>query len=235
MRTDGQTLHQISVAVGVTRERVRQVLKKIGGPTATEVRAAAAARRDADGAALAQRIREDLAAHPASTHDEIAARLGVERSQVRAQLPADVQALVMTPAKSSDRTWSEEEILQAVATAGTYAYPLAAGDYEKLLHTGEVRGPSAARIIQLYGNWSGACRRAGVEPTAPRRGGYQSRWTDADMLAFVCDYLQAPGGRGTFGGFDIWRREAGVEAPSAALLRARLGSWSDIKRKALEA
>ncbi len=184
---------------------------------------------------MEERICEDVVAHPASTPGEIAARLGVDKAEVHAHLPENLRPLVVTTGKSSERVWSEDEIMRAVAAAATYAYPLSAGDYEGLLHAGEVRGPSAARINQLYGNWSAACRRAGVEPTPPRRGSYQSKWTDADMLGFVRDYLRAPGCRGTFDGYDPWRRKGGLEAPSSALLRSRLGTWSDIKRKALEA
>lgn len=233
LRLEGKTLQQIAADVGVTRERVRQILVRIGGPTAAEVRAASAERRCATAAAMEQRVRADVAAHPASTLEQIAARLGVRRGEVQRHLPDDLRPLVVNPASSSERTWSEEEVLSAVAAAGTFAYPLGAGDYEDLLRAGEVRGPSAARIVQLYGNWSAACHRAGVEPTQPRRESYQSKWTDDDMLGFVRDYLRSPECRGTFGGYDPWRRRAGVEAPSSALLRGRLGSWSAIKRKAL--
>ena len=234
MRADGRTLREIAAAVGVTRERVRQVFLKIGGPTAGDARAAAAARQHAAAAFMEQRIRVDVDVHQGSTLDEIACRLGVDRSRVQAHLPADLRPLVIAPGKSTERMWSDEEVMSVVAAAGTYAYPLSDGDYEDLLRSSEVRGPSAARIIQLYGNWSAACRCAGVEPTPPRRPTYQSRWTDADILAFVRDYLRAQGSRGTFAGYDPWRRDAGAEAPSSALLRGRLGSWSDIKRKALE-
>lgn len=233
LRIEGKTLQEIAADVGVTRERVRQILVRIDGPTAGEVRAAAAVRRSDAAEELAQRVRDDVRAHPASTIHQIADRLGVSRHAVQQHLPDDVRPLVVNPASSSERTWSEEEVVRAVATAATFAYPLGAADYEDLRRAGEVRGPSAARIVQIYGNWSAACHRAGVEPTQPRRRTYQSKWTDDDMLGFVRDYLSSPGCRGTFGGYDSWRRQAGVEAPSSALLRGRLGSWSDIKRKAL--
>lgn len=233
LHAQGQTLQQIAAVVGLTRERVRQVLVRFGGPTAAEVRAAASAARATDAAALVDRIRKDVQAHPASTPVQIASRLGVARHEVTRHLPVDLRPLVLTRAGFSDRTWSDEGVMKAVASAATFSYPLSAGEYDNLLRSGEVRGPSAARIIQLYGNWSAACRRAGVEATPPRRGDYQSKWTDEDMLAFVRDYLSSPGCRGTFGAYDPWRRSVRADAPSAALLRARLGSWSDIKRKAL--
>jgi hypothetical protein len=235
LRTEGQTLQQIADAVGVSRERVRQVLVRIGGPTASEVRAAAEAQRLATAADLTARIRQDVAAHPGSTREEIASRLGVGKSEVHAHLPEDLRPQVVNPAASSERVWSERDIMAALTAAATYSYPLSAGDYEALLRAGEIRGPSVARVAQLYGNWSAACVRAGVEATSPKRRNYQSKWTDADMLGFVRDYLSSPGCRGTFHGYDPWRRKTGFDAPSSALLRSRLGSWSEIKRKALEA
>jgi DNA-binding CsgD family transcriptional regulator len=233
LRAEQKTLQEIADAVGVTRERVRQILKQIGGPTAEEVRASTAELRRRSTLEIEQRVRADLMTHPGSTAEDIARRLGMSRSQVQAHVPPDVRPLLVVHAKSSEQTWSEAEIMSALSGAATFAYPLSAGAYEQLLRSGEVRGPSAARIVQRYGNWSNACRRAGVEPTPPRRQHYQSRWTDADMLGFVRDYLTAPGSRGTFYGYDEWRRGSAVGAPSAALLRARLGSWTDMKRKAL--
>ena len=235
LRIEGDTLQHIAAAVGVTRERVRQVLLQISGPTAAEVRTARAAQTRADASRLRERIREDVVAHPGSTCEEIATRLDLHRADVRAHLAEDLRPLVVTPATTTERAWSSDEVAKALATAATFAYPLSAGDYERLLHAGEVRGPSAARIIQLYGNWAAACRQAGVEPTAPRREGYQSSWTDADILGFVRDYLRSPECKGTFDGYDPWRRRSGSGAPSSALLRNRLGTWRDIKRKALEA
>lgn len=234
LRGEGHTLEHIANEVGLTRERVRQVLLRVGGPTAADVRAAAEARGRAAAARLEQLIREDIVAHPASTIEDVAARLGQDKSEVQAHLPKDLRPRVVRLGRSSEGAWSADEVVQAVAAAATYAYPLSAGDYERLLHAGEFRGPSAARISQMYGNWSAACRQAGVEPPPPRRRSYQSRWTGADLLGFVRDYLRAPGCRGTFDGYDLWRREAGIEAPSAALLRNRLGTWSDMKRKALD-
>lgn len=233
LRAEQKTLQEIADCVGVTRERVRQILKRIGGPTAAEVRASVAERRRDEALAIGRRIRIDLEARPGSTAEEIAARLGLSRSQVQAHVPPDLRALLVVPATSSEETWSEPEIMTALSCAATFAYPLSAGAYEELLRSGEVSGPSAARIIQRYGNWSSACRLAGVEPTPPRRQHYQSKWTDDDLLGFVRDYLAAPGSSGTFYGYDDWRRGSTAGAPSAALLRTRLGSWGDIKRKAL--
>lgn len=232
LRLHGKTLQAIAVDVGITRERVRQILVKIGGPSTADVRAAAEERKRASAAEMERLVREDVQAHPASTIDQIAARLGVGRDVAQRHLPRDLKAMVVNPAGYSGRNWSEVDILSAIACAGTFAYPLSAGAYEELLRMGEIRGPSPARIIQLYGNWSTACHRAGVEP-APARRDYQTKWTDEDMLEFARSYLRSPGCPGTFGGYDPWRRHTGVEAPSSSLLRGRLGSWGEIKRKAL--
>lgn len=233
LRLEGRTLQEIAADVGVTRERVRQILVRIGGPTAAEVRAHLARQRREDREDLERRIRGDLDRHPGSTAEEVSQRLGVSRPLVLRSTPKDVRSLVVAPSGFAEQQWSDEQILDAIRTTATYAYPVSAADYERLLMSGEVTGPSVARITQRFANWGRACRSAGVEPRPPRRQHYQSRWTDEDMLAFVRDYLNDPDQPGTFAGYDPWRRQAGVEAPSSALLRTRMGSWSDIKRKAL--
>jgi predicted transcriptional regulator len=230
LRADGRTLQEIADVVGVTRERVRQVLLRIGGPTAAEVRTTAVARRRADADAVAQRIWHDIDAHPGSTVEEVATRLAITKSEVHRHMPEDVKVRVVRRQDWTEEVYSEADILEALVVASTYAYPLSAGDYERLLISGEVCGPSAA---QRFGNWGNACRSADVEPAAPRRGNYQSRWTDDDVLAFVRDYLQSPSSPGTFAGYDPWRRANDLNAPSSALLRCRLGAWSVIKRRAL--
>lgn len=233
MRGEGQTLQEIADAVGVTRERVRQILRRIGGPTAAEVREGAAQRHRDLQDDIAARVREDLSTHPGSTADEVAARLGCSKRDVQQHVPEDLRARIVNPAATVEQVWSDEDIMQALRTVGTYAFPVASADYDALLRTGEVQGPSVARICQRFGNWGNACRLAGVEPPPPRRDHYQSKWTDEDILAFVQDYLAAPGSSGTFSDYDPWRREHAPSAPSSALLRQRLGPWTQVKRKAL--
>jgi hypothetical protein len=62
---------------------------------------------------------------------------------------------------------------------------------------------------------------------------YESNWTDGEIIALVVHYLSTPGTTGTFGGWDEWRQEHAPHAPSGAMLRNRLGKWSEVKALAL--
>lgn len=105
--------------------------------------------------------------------------------------------------------------------------------YQELLDADAFNGPSAVRIVQIFGSWSRAADVAGVPsgPTPNRL--YSSQWSDGQILAFVVRYLATPHTTGSFAGWDPWRREYAPEAPSSALLRLCLGEWSDIKALAL--
>ena len=63
LRAEGATLEEIGEGVGVTRERVRQIVAKLGGPTREEARAANRRR-------TTQALRELLLRDgPSSPHD----------------------------------------------------------------------------------------------------------------------------------------------------------------------
>ena len=232
-RRRGLTLQQIATQEGLTRERVRQVLNKMGGPSSAEVRAAQSAQRATAAQELKRRVLADLQQHPGSTHEEVAARLGIDRSEVHPHVPAHMRALIVHPTGSVEQRWSDDEIFAALNAAATYAYPLTSQAYADLVGSGEVHGPSLPRVWQRFGSWMEACRAAGVESGRPRRDNYQSKWTDEDIRDFVRRFLGDPEYGGTFAEYDRWRRARGVDAPSSALLRQRLGTWSEIKRSVL--
>lgn len=234
LRAQGLTLQAVADAVGLTRERVRQILKRDGGPDTDAARASQRESRQRKREALQRLVAIDLHAHPASTAEEVACRLGCSREEVLSHLADDVRALLLRPAGTSLVVWTDEASLAALRDAATYAYPLTTAAYNRLLQAGEVQGPSVPRIFQRFGSWNEACKLAGVEPSSRRRPHYQSRWTDDDILGFVRQYLESGAGGGTFAGYDGWRRLAGFDAPSSALMRQRLGPWSDVKRRALQ-
>lgn len=235
LRERGLTLQEIAAEVGLTRERVRQVLKTVGGPTAADVRQVQEARRNAAHQRLAKRIREDLASHPGSSQEEIAARLGIDKADVRSHVPDGMRGLIVNPSGSVEQVWSDDAVFEAIRHAATYTFPLTAKAYSRLVRSGEVRGPSLARVWQRFDSWTAACRAAGVEAGTPPRDNYQSKWTDEDIRDFVRRFLSDPEFRGTIAEYDPWRRARGIDAPSSGVLRHRLGRWTSIKREVLQA
>lgn len=230
MRSEGQTLDEIAKRVGLTRERVRQVVNRNGGPSAREARAAAARQRTGFEAQLSAAIERAVLDGKCSRYADIELRFDLSPAEARRTTPRSAATLLDARAKAA-RRWTDEEVLEAIRTAATYEYPLVRTKYQALVDAGEVQGPSSARIDQLFG-WVSACEMAGVESGHAWRD-YQSTWTDDDLLHYVRVYLAEVGSTATFAGYDKWRRRAGLDAPSAPTLRNRLGRWVSIKRAAL--
>lgn len=231
LRLKGYTLDKIADVVGVTRERVRQILKAAGGPTASDAREVLRLRAAEEDESRKTGIRDLLNHRGAMTISEVANTLGIPDAEVGRLWPNDLRNLRVHRGNEGAVTWSDEQVLHAIQTAGTFEYPLRTATYDELVRLGEVDGPTSMRIGQRYGSWSQACTQAGVEAAPARRNDYQSRWTDDDLLGVVADYLDLPGSEGTFAGFDAWRREQGG-GPSSQTVRNRLGPWSQVKARA---
>lgn len=232
-RLNGATLDEIGEQFGVTRERIRQILKRSGGPTAADARAARAQAAALDDAELEQRIRAALDALGPSTADEVAERMDESRDRISRLWPTDRAHLRVRDADWVVQEWSDEQIFDALRTASSYVFPLTTKEYSQLVAVGEVEGPSLPRINQRFGSWLKACELAGVEAGRPRRDNYQSRWTDAELLDFARRYLEDPDFSGAVGNYDDWKRQRDPGGPSAMTIRNRLGRWSDVKRAAL--
>lgn len=92
----------------------------------------------------------------------------------------------------------------------------------------------AARIIQRFGSWTKACHIAGVE-VEERTRVYRKVWGEEEVLEWARRYLRESEARPTFMDFQFWLRRLKDEgAPSAATVRNRLGTWSNIVERAQE-
>lgn len=124
----------------------------------------------------------------------------------------------------------------ALLAASLMAKPLSHQAYTDLLKSGRVKGPSVARIVQLFGSWTEACNLVGVESGQPLRNNYERTWDKEQLLQFVERFLREPTFRGASHQFDDWRQSIiGVEkVPSLGTVRNIVGgTWNDIRTTAL--
>lgn len=125
--------------------------------------------------------------------------------------------------------YAEADLLQGLRSAAAHCgVPLTVKQYDGYRHAHESDLASGIWVIRHFGTWRAACERAGLAANTTRST--SSRWTDAELLRAVADYLAEPGTTGSYAGYQEWARGADG-APSGALLRSRFGTWAETKRR----
>lgn len=236
-RWRGETLDEIGAVHGVTRERVRQLLKKYGGPSVQQVRdlraaEALAAQHDHE-KAVAAAVRGVLEARGPMTVSEVIEATGAEANDISRFWPHELAHLRLHATGNHEIQWSDSAILDAIREAALYEFPLTANAYSDLVAQGQVEGPSMARIGQRFRSWTAACEAAGVVTGQTMRPHYESRWSDKDLLQIARRYLLDPDSPNSANRFDEWKRAFAPDGPSFQTLRNRFGSWTEVKRRAL--
>ncbi|CAH0123308.1 sigma factor-like helix-turn-helix DNA-binding protein [Microbacterium sp. Bi121] len=236
-RRAGATLGTIGDEFGISRERVRQIIEKHGGPSPAEVRAAqqdlVRRTKEARRSAIDKLVRPILHEGGAMTIPELTARTGLTNAELVEFWPEDLTHLRIRTAGFAEPTWTDDETYAAIREAALFEFPLTAKAYAELIRVGQVRGPSLPRINQRFGGWAAACDAAQVEHGQTPRASYNTRWTDAELLAYARDYFLDPGWPSSAHRFDAWKRQHASDAPSQQTLRNRFGTWSNVKRLAL--
>lgn len=192
---------------------------------------------------LTGRITRHLHSRPGSTLDEIVAALGAPLNDVtlaarpvRWLILGDDELVAPTTRVDSEAIIATKERARAALQAAhLLATPLSHQAYTTLVREGRVKGPSVARIVQLFGSWTAACTEVGVTSGEPLRSNYERTWTSDDLLSHVERFLMDPGYRGASHQFDVWRSTiTGEKVPSLGTVRNVLGgSWNDIRCAAL--
>ena len=230
LREQGFSLDEIALRFGVSRERVRQILRAFGAPDPELV---ANARRRRAAQLAEQRVDELLALWRAGHEPRRAATaLGLQAAACRstiARFATDVDKAARRASLSGARgapTYSERDIIVALraVAAGLGRVP-SAKEYALLARGLEL--PSLPTVLNRMGGWSSAVQAAGMTPVAAHTSSRTRRWTDSacwDALRRVVDEL---GGIPTVVSYD--RHATGrPDLPSSATLRNRLGRWSAI-------
>ena len=193
---------------------------------------------------LTNKMGEYLLSRPGSTLAEVASALNVSTADATtASHPVDWLLLdeseLVEPAERTESdaiAATRERAKAALQAASLMVSPLSHQNYTGLLKSGRVKGPSVARIVQLFGSWTTACHAVGVSSGEPLRNNYERTWTKDDLLGFVERFLREPSYRGASHQFDVWRATVnGTEkVPSLGTVRNIVGgTWSDIRTTAL--
>ncbi|WP_164519736.1 sigma factor-like helix-turn-helix DNA-binding protein [Nocardioides ferulae] len=226
------TYQEIGDLFGMTRERVRQIIKKAGIDKTTR----RAARAEAEVEALAfdgDLIREWVRHNPARTIEEASEALGLSAQRIRQALGSDAGRLFVRPFHQGlARRYSDADIIEVLSAAAALASgPLTKTAYDE--YVAAHGGPSGIRVLQRFGSWKAACEAAGVTCGQARRS-YTRRWTAGTMVDNLIAYFDSPGATGAFADYDQWSR-GHADRPSGQTIRNHFGSWQAAKTAALNA
>jgi hypothetical protein len=247
---DGETLQGVGTALGVSRERIRQRLKRVGVSLRDQQRLDAAERCNREKRAEQERIRltpiveRFVRAHPGCFDHELAAAHSVSVSVVHMLIrnvaclvlrESDIDAVgrVNLPATLKARRNS----LSALKLAATYCFPVTGAEYDALLRGGFIKGPSRMRIVQVFGTWKNACDEAGVEcGLASLQPGRNAAFTATEIIESVCAFLEDDEYQGASYQYEQWRLRHNTQddIPCFGTVRKTLGpSWKQVRHKAL--
>jgi hypothetical protein len=243
MRINGETLDSIGKAVGVSRARVWQIIKKISPAVETTLDYIHHEKElfDDGKALLDDQARETKLSALFSEFGavylaELAHCLATDERQVLAVTPKRFHKFVIdktTPAVHSS-LWTKDDVISLIQKAGTYYFPLRQADYEYLLEIGEIKGPSVQRIYQRFGLWSELCIEAGVEPAPSLKVDYALLWSEEELISFSERFFLDESTTGSANGFDEWRTRQTDQVPSGPHMRNQFGTWLEVRRVTLE-
>jgi DNA-binding CsgD family transcriptional regulator len=240
LRKAGKTLDEIGKKVSLTRERVRQILKKHAPEIIfTEMRDQKDLENlqkiDERNREIYESIRKNWREYQFLKFEDLANIFDIPEWRLRRCLSSIHYVYLQANAERKvAQLWSDDNCLESLRKAATFAFPITVSKYRKLLESGEVVGPTPALLWQRFGSWAQACELAGVEYGEALRE-YNRIWNDTELITFVRKFMhQSLDGRWSLEKYEEWRRSPSVEGPSMASLRLRLGSWSEIRVLALE-
>ena len=193
---------------------------------------------------MTMQISRYLQDKPGVTLEEIAEALNAPLTDVTAAarpvdwliLGADELVQPTVRIESDAIVASRDRARAALLAASLMAKPLSHQSYTALIREGRVKGPSVARIVQLFGSWTTACNEVGVTSGEPLRSNYERTWTEDDLLNYVERFLRDTTFRGASHQFDQWRATVNhsEKVPSLGTVRNIVGgTWNDIRTQAL--
>jgi uncharacterized protein (DUF433 family) len=229
-RQQGWSLDEIALRFGVSRERVRQILRAHGGPDPQDI---ADARRRRAEARAEERIDELLALWRAGEQPRAAAdKLGLQGAACRSTIQrfaTDVDRAARKASMAGARRvqlYSDRDIILALTSLSTRVGRVPSAK-EYAISARELNYPSLPTILNRMGGWTQALSAAGMQPLSKPGRSRKRRWTEESCWVALRRVVDELGEIPTVLSYE--RHAAGRdELPSAATLRNRLGRWSSI-------
>lgn len=256
----GLTLDEIGAEVGVTRERVRQILKTHAPDVAAARKVLAARRRrhlaarqrHTEAADRLHRLSEELLAHGTHSAEVLedlqktripsvtAKKFAIPRETVLALYDAsgfDFPFVKRRPRR--DVRFSHDACISYLRMAaeelGVDRLTVAAyEDFASRQTLTPEAWPSPQTISKRFDTWTEATEAAGLASGPRRKRVYTQQFPAARCRDFVDRYVQdalSRGTRPTLAGVDDWSKLNG--GPSAPTVRIRLGGWSEVLASSL--
>lgn len=228
------TLESVAEPLGVTRELVRQILRKHTGLSVADLHEHRATiretRRLTTGHADVTRL---IADNPGILLGELVAATKLNACEVVAVI-GDQEALRRRRPNTWTRTVPDHvvinEMRRVAALPGGSPLSTAFWDAHRRDNI-----PKAIRLMQRWGTWRTACEEAQVPANSPRRNEYARRWSRDELLDWVRLYLADAGSDATYADCSRWLRDRKQEgAPSASTLRNEFRAWSTMLSLALD-
>ena len=240
MRIAKETLDTIGKSVGLTRERVRQIIVKVS-PRIEEIIDFLIANREVTRSTASEAIRnqilsELLVEFGAVYLSELADVFTCDEDEVLLKTPKKFHKFVIdkSPLPLYSSQWSRDDVIKILRKAGTYYFPLKTSDYEYLLEIGELEGPSIPLIYNKFGTWNKLCVEAGVEPALSPKREYVRLWSQAELISFAQRFILEEGTTGSANGYEDWRLKQHDHVPSVQLILNEFNGWTVARRLALE-
>jgi len=234
--SNGKTLSEVGREIGLTRERVRQRLRRIGISIGNLQ--LVNQRQEED---IRSRIEKYVIGHPGCTLQEIASKFDCSTIEAKKFAKKNYWLVLDEIEEIAVDTCTNERIrikaIDALKNAATLTFPVTHMAYHQLIQDSLVRGPSAVRIIQLYGSWRNACDQAGVEcGQGNLLPGQTALWAPQEVLNCVSRYLLDPTCRGSSQRYKQWKssQDRPDEIPSlGTIMNVLCRPWKLARHRAL--
>ena len=253
-RLDGLTLDAIGKEYGVTRERIRQIIKKLINKAETfpdvsilnlenlleqrldSLKNAPKLSEVNNRSEIDLKARQIINTRPGIKIDDLSALLMTESKYLYSVLNKNTKKFIYTDenVNSNSSNFTNDEILEALRLAEAFESPVNRNLYDDLVGRGLIKGPGSQTVMKRFSTWNKACQLADVNYNESVRDSYETLWTKDEMLDYVIEFLTNRSFGVGINSYDEWRIETLSNAPSGAHLRNNFDTWINAKNSALQ-